>query len=295
MKIQQYLQREKQIHKAWAKLNKAADALESTRALVLLAGALSDLRGDMPSGGIAEMAGQAGLTAAEQEQIEGLLTGEKDGADTGMHNIGALIALLWRIIREERLHLMMNAPRGALFLRRMLQVALLAAGVFAAALLIRAGCYAVRLAAYNGCRVTYYRGTDFNQKIGVSVEPALRAGYKRNRPFWYAPASKWSARWEADLKVPDDDVYSFFTQSDDGLRLYIDDDLLVDSWKDQEWRTSGQHAEIRLSSGFHRIRVEHYFRSGSAAIVVKWAGGSVPKNTVLEYPYLQKPGGRLHD
>lgn len=292
MKIQEYLHREKKIHAAWAKLNKAADALESTRALVLLAGALKDLHEPDSAGAIAELAGRAGLDAGEQALLDGLLTWEREGADPGMHNIGAIIPLLWKIVQSERIHLLMNAPRFALFFRRLAQVALLTLSVLAAALLIRAGSYVLRLTAYNGCVVTYYRGTDFDHKMGISVEPVLRAGYEKNKPFWYAPSSGWSARWEADLKVPREDEYSFFTQSDDGLRLYIDDELLVDNWKDQAWRNSGQHAEKKLTRGLHRIRVEHYFRSGSAAVLVKWSGGPVPANTVLEYPYIQKPGRR---
>lgn len=294
MKMKEYLQREKQIHAAWSKLNKAADALESTRALVLLAGAMKDLLPPEFSSP-AQFADRDGLSADERSLLESILAWEKEGTDPGMPVIGKTIPVLWKIIQSEKSKLLMASPFLRLILRRLVQLALLAAAVVAAALLIRGGCYAGRMAAYKGCVVTYYRGTAFEKKIGVAVEPVLRVGYKRNKPFWYAPESGWSARWEAELKILEDDEYIFYTQSDDGLRLYIDGELIIDNWKDQDWRTSGGHAEKKLSKGLHHLKMEHYFRSGKAAVLVKWSGGSVPDNSVLGFPYLLKPGKKSND
>ncbi|MGD9873495.1 MAG: PA14 domain-containing protein [Kiritimatiellia bacterium] len=291
MNINEYLKREKEIHAAWSKLNKAADALESTRARVLLTGALKDLLGSSSGG----LAARSGLKAEEEALLSDLQAWEKSGADPGMQSIGKIIPVLWKIVQAEKLDLVMNAPRRSLLIRRLVQGVVAILMIVTTALIIRFACYAGRMAAFDGCRVTYYRGSDFEKKIGVNVEPVLRMGYRKNKAFWYAPSSGWSARWEADLSILEDDEYIFYTQSDDGLRLYIDDQLLVDNWKDQDWKTSGQHAQMKLSKGLHRLKVEHYFKSGKAAILVKWSGGPVPDNSVLAFPYLQKPENSRND
>lgn len=288
MNIEEYLRRERQIHAAWAKLNKAADTLESNRAFALISRSMKDLLA-LESGCIAQLSTWKGLVADEQALLESIPVWENEGTDPGMQNIGKIIPVLWKIIQSEKQQLLMDAPRLPLIARRLVKTAFTVVGIAAAALLIYSVCYIGRLVAYKGCVVTYYCGTEFEQKIGISVEPSIHMRYKGNKPFWYAPASGWSSRWEADLIVPDDNEYHFYTQSDDGLRLYIDGELLVDNWKDQKFRASMKQAQKRLSKGFHLLKVEHYFRSGKAAIRVKWSGGSVPVNTVLAFPYLRKP------
>jgi PKD repeat protein len=55
---------------------------------------------------------------------------------------------------------------------------------------------------------------------------------------------------------------------DDGVRLWIDDALVIDSWRDGKSRLI--EAERKISSGKHRVRVEYYERGGAAQIEVTW-------------------------
>ena len=89
------------------------------------------------------------------------------------------------------------------------------------------------------------------------------------------------------MHVPEDADYGFFVQSDDGVRVYIDDKLLVDYWSNHGW-IPGKHAQAKLAKGPHAVRIEHYNNSGPAALRVKWTGGGIPDNTVLGTPYVTK-------
>jgi hypothetical protein len=94
--------------------------------------------------------------------------------------------------------------------------------------------------------------------------------------------------FEAWLEVSDDGVYEFMTFSDDGSKVYIGDELIVDH--------DGLHvpsekvgAPKPLAKGRHRLRVEWYQGPGHAlALQLKWrkageASFSVIPGTVLEY------------
>jgi len=55
--------------------------------------------------------------------------------------------------------------------------------------------------------------------------------------------------------------------ADDGVRLWVDDWLLIDEWQDQVATFS---AEVSLTPGHHRMRLEYYERGGSAGVRLGW-------------------------
>jgi hypothetical protein len=59
-------------------------------------------------------------------------------------------------------------------------------------------------------------------------------------------------------------TYRFTTVSDDGVRLYVDDQLYIDQWNDHAATT--HTADVTLTAGAHTIRVEYYENSGGAAV-----------------------------
>ena len=71
------------------------------------------------------------------------------------------------------------------------------------------------------------------------------------------PCSRRRARWEGFLVAPTDAEYSFYMQNMDGARLFIDGQCLIDNWREQEWQTSGRHANMRLTKGSHRLILGH--------------------------------------
>ena len=139
-----------------------------------------------------------------------------------------------------------------------------------------------------GLVTTYYEGINFDRTICRRPEKALLKDYQKRRPALFVPRSRFSARWKGFLLAPETAEYSFYAQSDDGLRLFIDGHMLIDNWKDNDWFTSGKHGKMHLEKGLHPIIVEHYDRQGAAALRVRWTGGPIPDNTVIGGKYLLK-------
>jgi PKD repeat protein/uncharacterized protein YraI len=81
------------------------------------------------------------------------------------------------------------------------------------------------------------------------------------------PSNNFSARWTRKLSFSSG-TYRISVWVDDGVRLWVDDTLVIDSWKDGSLRLL--EAEHTISSGKHRIKVEYYERSGDARIEVTW-------------------------
>lgn len=71
------------------------------------------------------------------------------------------------------------------------------------------------------------------------------------------------------IKAPVTDVYTFISDSDDGSKIYLDEQLVVDNdGRHSATRKSGQ---IGLKEGFHKIRVEYFEAGGPETLKVSWA------------------------
>ena len=90
-----------------------------------------------------------------------------------------------------------------------------------------------------------------------------------------APDENVAITWTGLLRLPKDDLYAFYTSSDDGSRLWIGDRLVVDNDGLHPARENG--GLIRLPAGLHRLRVEFFERSGEEVMEVAWEGGGMGK------------------
>ncbi len=85
-------------------------------------------------------------------------------------------------------------------------------------------------------------------------------------------------RYQGFIRIPEDGVYAFFLDSDDGSRLYLDDALLVDN--------NGLHGMqekmgvAALAKGFHPICVTFFEKTGGDGLNVSFEGPGIEKQTI---------------
>ena len=78
----------------------------------------------------------------------------------------------------------------------------------------------------------------------------------------------FSARWTADVLF-EAGTYSFNATSDDGVRVWVDGDLIIDAWYAHEMETFSVAKWV--SDGLHHIVVEYYEEDGGAIMQLWWA------------------------
>lgn len=94
-------------------------------------------------------------------------------------------------------------------------------------------------------------------------------------------ADHFSARWTRYLDLAAG-TWRFTATSDDGMRVYVDNRLIIDQWSDHPARTLV--ADISLTAGHHLVLVEYYENTGLAVAKVSWAPASTtPRNWLGEY------------
>lgn len=81
----------------------------------------------------------------------------------------------------------------------------------------------------------------------------------------------FSVRWSGQVKSPVTGNVVFSTQSDDGVRLWIDGDLIIDNWT-LHGTTTDTASAVSLTAGEkYDIRMEFYERGGGEVAILQWA------------------------
>jgi hypothetical protein len=89
------------------------------------------------------------------------------------------------------------------------------------------------------------------------------------------PNDNFSARWTRTQSFDGAD-YTFRLRSDDGVRLWVDNDLVLDRWQDGD--TGWLEADHNIPGGLHSLRIEYYERTGNASIAFSWWKKDRPDN-----------------
>ena len=93
------------------------------------------------------------------------------------------------------------------------------------------------------------------------------------------PKDNFSVRWKGKLKTEYSSDYTFYALSDDGVRLYVDDYLIIDQWKPQPARESAGKITLQANQKYS-IQVEYFEEGGAEAMILGWECDSFPKGLI---------------
>lgn len=137
----------------------------------------------------------------------------------------------------------------------------------------------------SGLSATYWDNRDFTGTSVVRTDRTVNFNWGGGAPVAGIGADTFSVRWSGEIQAQFGQTYTFHVRADDGVRLWVDDQLLIDRWIDQgptEWSGS-----IALTAGIrYPIRLEYYENSGGAVAELRWSSSSTPKSIV--------PGSQLY-
>lgn len=104
-------------------------------------------------------------------------------------------------------------------------------------------------------------------------------------------ADGFATRQSASILIPSGGRYTFYTTSDDGSRLYIDGEEVVNN--DGLHGMSQASGEIRLDAGLHEITVNYFENGGGDGLVVSWKGPNFDKQKIPPSALRPSGGGSL--
>ena len=89
-----------------------------------------------------------------------------------------------------------------------------------------------------------------------------------NIPYGELTGGSFSAAWQGFFNFTSG-TFEFKTTTDSGVRLYIDNKLIIDQWENGK-QTSFKSKTISLNNGGHLVRMEYSHSSGQAVAKLTW-------------------------
>jgi len=83
-----------------------------------------------------------------------------------------------------------------------------------------------------GVRGDYYKGMDLRNHALRRIDPQINFSWGSGEPDPSVGADNFSARWTGEVEVAFTEKYTFYTNTDDGARLWVNGKQLINDWAD---------------------------------------------------------------
>ncbi|RYH67927.1 MAG: pilus assembly protein, partial [Alcaligenaceae bacterium] len=119
-------------------------------------------------------------------------------------------------------------------------------------------------------RAEYFNNTTLSNPAVLTVpNDSGNHNWGNASPGTGVNADLFSARFSGSYIAPSTGTYTFRVRGDDGVRLYVNGNLLIDKWVDQG--PTNYDANVALTAGqTFDVRVEYYDNTGGAVMELSW-------------------------
>lgn len=167
------------------------------------------------------------------------------------------------------------------------------------------------LLAGEGLTAQYFDNVDFTAAKLTRIDAAVNFDWGTSAPVGSVANTTYSVRWTGAVVPAFSELYTFIVTADDGVRLWIDDQLIVNNWVSQTAKAvSGQ---IALAAGQPvAVKLEYFQNTGPASVRLEWSSPSqtrevIPQSrlnatttvdnrgTALQETWTNVPGGTIAD
>jgi len=114
--------------------------------------------------------------------------------------------------------------------------------------------------------------------------------------FTWGPAAtpnlsngNYTVRWTGQVQPQYSETYFFETRTDEGVKLWVNDQLLIDRWQIQN--STWTNAITLVADVRYNIRMEYFNRGGSARARLSWFSPSQPRQVIPSNRLYPSSGG----
>jgi hypothetical protein len=114
----------------------------------------------------------------------------------------------------------------------------------------------------------FWNNTNFSgDPVHERYDNAVDFDWGDGSPSKHVSDDNFSAKWRRHVNFQPG-VYRFTATMDDGMRVWVDDQLVIDSWTDSQEHTMTK--DVQISGGEHQVKVDYYEVGGKAVAKVNW-------------------------
>jgi glucose/arabinose dehydrogenase len=131
----------------------------------------------------------------------------------------------------------------------------------------------------DGLRGEYYDNIDFTNSRFTRVDPTVNFNWGSGSPDSRIAADTFSVRWTGQVLAPTTGTYTFYTTTDDGVRLTVGGQSVINRFQDQA--ATERSGTISLVAGQrYNINLEYYENRGLASSQLAWSAPGIAKQII---------------
>ncbi|MFZ1398817.1 MAG: PA14 domain-containing protein [Candidatus Promineifilaceae bacterium] len=111
-------------------------------------------------------------------------------------------------------------------------------------------------------------------------------------PVGGVPADGFSVRWRGNLSL-EAGVHRFTATADDGVRLWVNNQLVIDQWREQT--ATSFTADVSVGGGSVPVVMEYYERGGTAVAALNWSRISTAPSPAPQPPTISDWRGEYYN
>ncbi|MHC4146252.1 MAG: PA14 domain-containing protein, partial [Planctomycetota bacterium] len=130
-----------------------------------------------------------------------------------------------------------------------------------------------------GLRGDYYTGENFDKLVLTRIDPQVDYPNGASPPDDKFGTSNFSARWTGDVSAQFTETYSFYTITDDGIRVWVNGKLIISNWTHHG--DTEDTGTIDLVAGqSHGIEIEYFQAGGGSIAQLGWESAHTAKQLI---------------
>ncbi|MFT5083243.1 MAG: MSHA biogenesis protein MshQ [Lentisphaeria bacterium] len=127
----------------------------------------------------------------------------------------------------------------------------------------------------NGAQRQYFTGNSVDRG-----DPVVDFDWSTGTPLPGLNNDYFSVRWSGEVEATTNGAYRFYTVSDDGVRLYLDGNLIINNWGDHSATTNTSAVQVLNTGQRYSITMEFYEHAGFAQARLQWRGPGFARETI---------------
>jgi hypothetical protein len=131
-----------------------------------------------------------------------------------------------------------------------------------------------------GVRADYFQGTALSNYVLTRIDPQINFSWPVDTaPDASISSGAYSVRWTGEIEAAFTETYIFYTNSADGVRLWVDGRQLVDNWTDHDATENSGKIDL-IAGNVYSLQMEYYESGNGAVAELLWSSPSTPEQIV---------------
>jgi hypothetical protein len=128
--------------------------------------------------------------------------------------------------------------------------------------------------------------------ILVQTNATINFNWGTGGPSPVVGTNNFTVLWTGCVQSQYNETYNFITTADDGVRLYINGQLLINDWVDKTSATSKTNSISLVAQQYYKLELDYYEKTSNSSVSLSWSSPSTSQAIIPQtqlYPFTNPP------